>query len=186
MNVKSGWWIFWWKNFSSLFNFFLLFNSIYCIGKSIQTSGGKSRSIKRAALPRWRATDKRWNKCLISSEFNFPQRRAQSLAMSLRSLTASESQPPKVSTTSGKNTMPWARQLSKWSLFFEFLRISMAAAGISAARWMIASWVGETTLMSKAIFLPSIQEGTKTSAGRDWDPGMRFHIFFLIFFPRHD
>ena len=49
----------------------------------------------------------------------------------------------------------------------------MAAAGVWAAWWMRASCVGETTLTSKAIFRPSVNCGTKISAGRERDPGMR-------------
>ena len=125
-----------------------------------------SRSRRRAAFPRWSATERRWKKCFISTASSFPRRLAECRPSFFRSLTASASQPPKVSTTRGLKAMPWARQFSKWARFFEALRISMAAAGESAARWMMASCVGETTLTSKANFPPSIQFSMNTSAGR--------------------
>ena len=75
--------------------------------------------------------------------------------------------------TSGLKWIPSARRLSKCVRFFLAFLNSMAAAGVSAAPWSSAYWVGDTALTSKATFLPSIHSGMKMSAGRDWSPGIR-------------
>lgn len=141
------------------------------VGEICQTYQVSERSaslfISKAAFPRCKATDNLWKKCLISRASFFPQRRASRRTMSLRSFTASRSHHPNVSTTSGWKVMPCPWQLSKLARILDDFRISIAGAVVSAARWRMASWVGDTTLTSKAIFRPSTQFAMYTSAGRD-------------------
>ena len=81
--------------------------------------------MRRAALPRWRATDNRWKKYFTSSECFFPQRLAPCPAIFLRKVNAPLSHAPKVSTTRGWKKMPWARHWSKFFRIFSVFRISI-------------------------------------------------------------
>ena len=95
--------------------------------------------MRRDAFPLCNDTESLWKKNFISSELFFPQRLALCRAMSFKTFRASGSHPPNVSTTRGWKAMPWARQGSKWWRTFVAFRISIAAAGKSAARSTMAS-----------------------------------------------
>ena len=75
------------------------------IGKAFKQDydceGSRSRSMMRAALPLWSATERHWKRNLISWAESLPHLRAFWRASSLRKETASRSHPPKVSQTRG-------------------------------------------------------------------------------------
>ena len=80
---------------------------------------------------------------------------------------------PRVSTTSGTNTIPANLQGSPCLNVFSLNLAWRAWPGLSATRATNLSWRGLTTVTSMAVGLPPDQFGTSKSAGLASEPGLR-------------
>ena len=128
---------------------------------------------RRAALPLASRTDNLWARCLMASLSSCPVCLAKADPIFLTCRADCSCQPPSVSTGIGMNTIPAPLHGSPCLVIFSLYRWVRAWPGVVAALLTRATCRGLTTVISRAVSLPPVQLGMRTSAGLAFEPGMR-------------
>ena len=103
--------------------------------------------LKRAALPRWSATESFWKSLLVSTDSSSPVWRALALASFFSSLTARGCHAPSDSTARGKNTIPCLLQGSQ-DLSMSSLQLQLAEM-VQNGQEMFRKWSNIVRKLSK-------------------------------------
>ena len=124
-----------------------------------------------AALPLISSTANLWNRWRVFS--SCPVCLVRAAPKFLICFSACSCQPPSVSTGRGMKAIPALLHASPCLVIFSFKREARAWPGWTAAWLTNPVCRGLTTVMSRAVFLPLVQLGIRTSAGLAFDPGIR-------------
>ena len=116
--------------------------------------GAGALAAMSPALARCRRAESLWKKWLITLEAPREEREEVCFAMAWRWWTASESQPPRVSTTSGTKFTPLVWHARKCLFILEAFIDSIAALASLEARGRAVWLRGEVTATSKAGWRP--------------------------------
>ena len=123
--------------------------------------------------------DSCWKRCLVVVDSSSPVCRASRLPSFFTSRIAGLCQAPRLSTASGKKTMPcWLHGAQLLSIFRLWATVR-AYPGVWAAWLTSAACRGFTTVTSKAASFPPACRGMKMSAGLPPSPGSRYWPSFV-------
>ena len=138
------------------------------------------RCDQRLALPRHRAIARQPKRCLVMLNESVEVRRCSKAMPTARMMAiASGHQPPKVSTTTGKNSKPATRKAGRLDASLRQTPTVRAWPGVLAASLMVSCCRGEIMLTSSAAGRPCCQTGRWMSAGCELDPGTRLGASWL-------